>query len=158
TRVKIFNPETFEELPIGEEGLVAISGPQIMKGYLNDPEKNKKALLDHQGAKWYLTWDKGYMNEEGLLLIEDMYGRFAKIAGEMVSLASVENSIRPLLTEQDEVAAVAIPDEKKGEKVVLLHTVQDFDTDALKKNLLANGLNNLLIPSDYIYIEALPKL
>lgn len=158
TRIRILNPETFEELPLGEEGLVAISGPQIMKGYLDEPEKNKKALLDVDGAHWYLTWDKGYINEEGFLFIVDRYARFAKIAGEMISLASVENSIRPLLTEQEEIAAVSIPDEKKGERVVLLHTVKDFDTDNLKKTLLANGLNNLLIPSEFIYMDNLPKL
>ncbi|BBI48936.1 hypothetical protein HORIV_13570 [Vreelandella olivaria] len=65
TSFKIVDPESFEELPTGEAGMILISGPQIMQGYLNDPDRTAKALHESDGHRWYITGDKGFIDEDG---------------------------------------------------------------------------------------------
>ena len=116
----IVDPESFEPLPTGEAGMILIGGTQVMKGYLGDEEKTKSVIKTIDGIRWYVTGDKGYVDEDGFLTIVDRYSRFAKLGGEMVSLGLVESEIAKLLDEDSQIAITAIPDDKKGEKVVLL--------------------------------------
>jgi len=121
TTIKIVDPNTLEELPIGEAGLILIGGPQIMKGYLNDPEKTNAAIVEKDGVRWYKSGDKGKLDIDGFLIILDRYSRFAKLGGEMVSLGAVEIQIAEIIDNQDvEVLAITLPDSSKGEKIVLL--------------------------------------
>ncbi len=85
---KIVDPESFEELVTGEEGMILIGGTQIMKGYIGDPEKTASVIKELDGIRWYVTGDKGRIDEDGFLTIVDRYSRFAKVAGEMVSLGT----------------------------------------------------------------------
>ncbi|MFK5977096.1 MAG: acyl-[ACP]--phospholipid O-acyltransferase [Sulfurovum sp.] len=154
---KIVNPETFIPLATGEEGMILIGGTQIMKGYIGDAEKTKKSLYIKDGIRWYITGDKGRLDEDGFLTIIDRYSRFAKIAGEMVSLGLVEESIKKIITEDNQIAITAIPDIKKGEKLVLfLEGV--LSIEALKDLMKMLKLNPLYIPTSYYKVEALPKL
>ncbi len=121
TSVKVVDPESLDELPTGQAGMVIVSGPQVMQGYLHDPERTASALKTLDGQRWYVTGDKGYMDEDGFLTLIDRYTRFAKIAGEMVSLTAVENAVRAALEEADTpLMAVSLPDARKGERLVLL--------------------------------------
>lgn len=158
TSCMIVDPDTFAELPTGEAGMILIGGAQVMQGYLNNPEKTASVIKEIYGTRWYITGDKGYIDEDGYLFIVDRYSRFAKIAGEMVSLGAVENAIRKVLDDAEkEVIIVAIPDAKKGEKLVALHQF-DLQPDELKPKLLATGLNPLALPSEWLKVEVLPKL
>ncbi|BBI59945.1 hypothetical protein HSBAA_12510 [Vreelandella sulfidaeris] len=65
TSFKTVDPDSFEELPTGEAGMILISGPQIMQGYLNDPNCTAKALHEIGGHRWYITGDKGFIDEDG---------------------------------------------------------------------------------------------
>lgn len=65
TSFKIVDPDSFEELPTGEVGTILISGPQIMQGYLNDPQRTAAAIKKLDGQRWYITGDKGFIDEEG---------------------------------------------------------------------------------------------
>jgi acyl-[acyl-carrier-protein]-phospholipid O-acyltransferase/long-chain-fatty-acid--[acyl-carrier-protein] ligase len=155
---KIVDPATFEELPAGEAGLILIGGPQIMKGYLGDPERTAAAIVEQGGIRWYKSGDKGRLDEDGFLTILDRYSRFAKIGGEMVSLGAVEEAVaRALADEAADYAAVAVADEKKGEKVVLL-VAGAPDTGAVRQQLIDAGTNPLMIPSEILAVEAIPKL
>ena len=158
TRVKVIDPITHQELSLGEAGLLVISGPQLMLGYLDEPEKNKNAFILLNEERWYNTGDKGYLDEEGFIYIVDRYSRFAKIGGEMVSLTSVENNLRNHLDETVECIAINVPDDKKGERIVLLHNAQDVDFSAIQKAMLQAGINSLLLPSEYCYSSDIPKL
>jgi acyl-[acyl-carrier-protein]-phospholipid O-acyltransferase/long-chain-fatty-acid--[acyl-carrier-protein] ligase len=153
----IVNPDTFEPLPTGEDGMMLIGGTQVMKGYLHNEEKTKSVIKEIDGIRWYITGDKGHIDEDGFVTIVDRYSRFAKIAGEMVSLGLVESEIGKLLGEDDQISITAIPDIKKGEKVVLLLEGQK-DIDELKSEIKGLGMNPLYIPSDYFKVEAVPKL
>lgn len=158
TTIKIVDPDTLEELPIGEAGLIIIGGPQIMKGYLNDPEKTKTAIVEKDGVRWYQSGDKGKLDSDGFLIILDRYSRFAKLGGEMVSLGSVEIQIAEIIDNPDvEVLAVTLPDPSKGEKIILL-VAGDIEVDQLKAKILKSNISPLMQPKAYLAVEAIPKL
>ncbi|WP_308873960.1 AMP-binding protein [Thiothrix subterranea] len=67
TSFRIVDPNTLETLPTGADGLILIGGPQVMKGYLNAPEKTAQAIAELDGQRWYKTGDKGHVDEDGFL-------------------------------------------------------------------------------------------
>ncbi len=154
---KIVDPQSFELLPTGEDGMILIGGTQIMKGYIGDPEKTASAIKVINGIRWYITGDKGHLDEDGFLTIVDRYSRFAKIAGEMVSLGMVEAHINKTLDEESQISVVALPDIKKGEKLVLL-LEGSLSVEALKEKIKTLEINPLFVPSEYFKVETLPKL
>jgi acyl-[acyl-carrier-protein]-phospholipid O-acyltransferase/long-chain-fatty-acid--[acyl-carrier-protein] ligase len=154
---RIVDPETLVTLPIGEDGLILFGGSQVMLGYLSDPEKTAQVIVELDGKRWYKTGDKGHLDKDGFLTIVDRYSRFAKIAGEMVSLGAIEGAIGPQLPEDAEVLATAVPDGKKGERVVLLIAGQ-IDEQTLERAIEQSGLNPLMRPSMLVPVEAIPKL
>jgi len=154
---RIVDPESFETLSTGEEGMILIGGTQIMKGYIGDPEKTASVIKEMDGIRWYVTGDKGRLDEDGFLTIVDRYSRFAKLAGEMVSLGLVEAEIRKTLGEEDQIAVTALPDDKKGEKLVLL-LESEMKLDTLKEKIKSLEMNPLFVPSLYFKVEELPKL
>lgn len=159
TMIKIVNPETFEPLEVEEEGMVLISGIQVMKGYLNDKEKTKSVLKKIDGRTWYITGDKGKINNEGFLSIVDRYSRFAKLGGEMISLSFIERKIEKLIDDDVEIVASAMKDEKKGEKIVLLlSNISSLKLQELKQKIKNSFDNKLLIPSEYKVVEQIPRL
>ena len=155
--VRIVDPETMLDLPQGEAGLILIGGTQIMKGYLHDPGRTAEAIVEQDGIRWYKTGDKGKIDEDGFIVILDRYSRFAKIGGEMVSLTAVENAMREVAPEESEIAAAAVPDPKKGERVVALVCGMD-DPSALKSAMLEAGTEPIMVPSTFIGVDAIPKL
>ncbi|PCJ39536.1 MAG: hypothetical protein COA71_13860 [SAR86 cluster bacterium] len=158
TEILIVDPETMETLPTGEAGMILIHGGQVMREYLNNPEKSKLALPEINGMTWYVSGDKGYLDEDGFLFIQDRYSRFAKIGGEMVALGQVEATIRKVIGDIElEVVAMNIPDSKKGETVIVL-TNRSLDKSELRDKLLGNGLTTLSLPSAYFLVDEIPKL
>ncbi len=153
----IVDPDTLKPLPIGEDGMMLIGGTQVMKGYLGDKEKTKSVIKEIDGIRWYITGDKGHIDEDGFVTIVDRYSRFAKIGGEMISLGLVEQEIGKLLNEYSQIAITAIADSKKGEKIVLL-LEGDKDLEELKQQIKELKLNPLYIPSSYYKVDEIPKL
>ncbi|MFT6889703.1 MAG: acyl-[acyl-carrier-protein]-phospholipid O-acyltransferase [Halioglobus sp.] len=158
TSFKIVDPQTLTELPLGEDGLILISGSQVMLGYLNDQEKTDEVIVELDGMRWYKSGDKGHLTIEGFLVIVDRFSRFAKIGGEMISLTSVEANVLHALDDDSAiVAAVAIPDTRKGEKIILL-SEQKLDIDTVRKSLIAANVSSLLIPTAVYQVPEIPKL
>jgi acyl-[acyl-carrier-protein]-phospholipid O-acyltransferase/long-chain-fatty-acid--[acyl-carrier-protein] ligase len=166
TSFKIVDPESFQELASNVDGMILIGGVQVMQGYLGKDdqakEKNANAIKQIDGLRWYVTGDKGHVDEDGYLTIVDRYSRFAKLGGEMVSLSAVEQVLTKLLTldkvdSDHEVMAINIPDDKKGERIVLLSTMACELSD-IRNAMNDNKSNPLMIPSVVIRVEALPKL
>jgi len=98
---RIVDPETCEELPTGEAGLILIGGLQIMQGYLNDDAKTNEVITKRNGIRWYKSGDKGRVDEDGFLTILDRYSRFAKIGGEMISLGAIEEAVERVIENED---------------------------------------------------------
>ncbi|WP_369433930.1 AMP-binding protein [Psychromonas sp. MME1] len=157
TSFKIVDPDTFIELPTGGEGLILIGGAQIMLGYLNNPEKTEQVIKDINGERWYLSGDKGRLDSDGFLTILDRYSRFAKLGGEMISLSAIELAVLKDFDEEVEVVAVAIADPQKGESIILLYQ-GELDSREVRKSMLAQGCNPLMVPKRWYQVEAIPKL
>ena len=155
TILKTVDPDSGEDLSFGAEGLVAVRGPQVMVGYLNQPEATARVIKDG----WYLTGDLGYVDEDGFLKITDRLSRFSKIAGEMVPHVGVESAIMQI-TEVDEhhVAVTAVPDPKHGERLCVVYTELGMSADEIHKALTASRIPRLWIPSvrDFIQVPEIP--
>ncbi len=153
THIRIIDPSTQQELKSGEDGLITVGGVQVMRGYLNNVEKTEEVIYEYEGVRYYKTGDKGHLDDDGFLYIIDRYSRFAKIGGEMVSLGAVEEQLRDLESRGIEYVAVALPDDKKGEQIVLLHTKGD-----IKEYIKSIQLAPLLRPSKFIEVDSIPLL
>lgn len=156
--IRIVAPETMKPLPEGEEGLMLVKGPNVMLGYLNQPEKTAEALRDG----WYVTGDIARIDSDGFVEITDRLARFSKIGGEMVPHGRVEEALNSALDLAESAFAVAsIPDEKRGERLVVLHTVSEEDARRAHEEVSRSGsLPNLWLPrtGDYFRIDAIPVL
>lgn len=155
--VRVVDPETGEPRPLGEPGLLLVRGPNVMKGYLGQPEKTASVLRDG----WYVTGDMASLDEAGFLQITDRLSRFSKIGGEMVPHVKVEETLQELSGETDRAFAVTgVPDEKKGERLIVLHTLREDALKACLDKLSTAGLPNLWVPraNQFVRVEALPHL
>ncbi|MDR1554818.1 MAG: AMP-binding protein, partial [Campylobacteraceae bacterium] len=157
TIVKIVDPESLEELPTGEDGLILIGGSQVMKGYYKNEEKTNEAIVKIGDWRYYKSGDKGHIDEDGFVTIVDRYSRFAKIGGEMISLANVENLIISSFKHEIDLIAVNISDEKKGEKIILLFT-GELSYEEFLQTVKNADIAPLLMPSEFYKVESLPKL
>ena len=151
------NPWSGKVLPPGESGMLLVRGPNIMLGYLGQPEKTAEVLRDG----WYCTGDIARLDADGFLQITGRLNRFSKIGGEMVPHLKVEEQLQELAG----VAGVAfvvigVPDEKKGERLVVLHQLPEADLPVLLEKFAASDLPNLWKPkADAFYrVESFPML
>ena len=120
--VKIVDPDTQRVLGINQPGLLLVRGPNVMQGYLNRPDKTAEVLRDG----WYNTGDIATVDEDGFLRITDRLSRFSKIGGEMVPHIKVEDKLQELAGAAEQMFVVtAVPDEKKGERLIVLHTLAE---------------------------------
>jgi acyl-[acyl-carrier-protein]-phospholipid O-acyltransferase/long-chain-fatty-acid--[acyl-carrier-protein] ligase len=157
TKIIITDPESFKPLPTLEEGMILICGVQVMQGYLKDDSKTDEVIKIINNQRYYVTGDKGKIDEDGFVTIVDRYSRFAKVGGEMISLGALELQLKEHISIDIDLCATNIPDEKKGEKIIVLY-VSEIKEDELKKLLISSDINPLYIPSDVIQLEELPKL
>jgi acyl-[acyl-carrier-protein]-phospholipid O-acyltransferase / long-chain-fatty-acid--[acyl-carrier-protein] ligase len=110
---------------------------------------------------WYNTGDIATVDEDGFLRITDRLSRFSKIGGEMVPHIRVEEKLHELIGAEGQVLAVtAIPDEKKGERLVVVHTLKDDALKDCQEKLAKSDLPALWKPrpDQFIYVEKLPYL
>jgi len=160
--VKITNPATDEETPIDQSGIIWLKGANIFQGYLNKEELTKDVLIDG----WFKTGDVGKMDDDGFLYIEGRISRFSKIAGEMVPHETVEAAITKILgldgESERKIAIVGVPDEKKGEAIILLSTVagEALEQEQLdiRYKLLDEGIPALWCPKTIVPVDEIPVL
>ena len=127
--VKVVDIETGLPVTPGSQGMLLVKGPNVMRGYLGKPEKTAEVLRDG----WYTTGDIATMEEDGFLTITDRLSRFSKIGGEMVPHIRIEEKLQELSEATEQVFAVtSVADEKKGERLLVVHTLGD---DALLKTI-----------------------
>jgi acyl-[acyl-carrier-protein]-phospholipid O-acyltransferase/long-chain-fatty-acid--[acyl-carrier-protein] ligase len=155
--VRIVDPETREPLPLDQTGLLLVRGPNVMQGYLGKEKITAEVLK----AGWYITGDIAALDEDGFLTITDRLSRFSKIGGEMVPHIKVEEKLHELAgaTEMSFVVT-GVPDGKKGERLVVLHSLSDDELKAVLGKLPQSGLPNLWIPraNQFFHVEEFPHL
>jgi acyl-[acyl-carrier-protein]-phospholipid O-acyltransferase / long-chain-fatty-acid--[acyl-carrier-protein] ligase len=154
---QIRDPETNALLSPYQLGMLWLKGPNVFEGYLNEEAKSRKVLQDG----WFKTGDLGRFDEDGFLYIEGRISRFSKIGGEMVPHEAIENKLIEQFDlrsdEQRIVAVVGVPDEGKGERLVMLCT-QEFDVVEVREKLAAAGFPNLWMPKVIRKVDELPVL
>ncbi|WP_410499820.1 bifunctional acyl-ACP--phospholipid O-acyltransferase/long-chain-fatty-acid--ACP ligase [Chitinibacter sp. S2-10] len=143
---------------IDEGGQLLVSGPNVMKGYLRYENPGQlDTLPTEDGIAWYDTGDIVTIDADGYICIQGRAKRFAKIAGEMISLEVVEAIARKASPEMQH-AASARADEAKGEALVLFTTQTDLSRDALLAAARELGAPELAVPRDLRIVSAIPLL
>lgn len=154
---EIRDPETDRKLSLHDTGMLWVRGPNIFEGYLDDPIRTREVL--HDG--WFKTGDLGRFDEDGFLFIEGRLSRFSKIAGEMVPHEMIEQKILSVLKldahSERVLTIMGIPDEAKGEALVLLSSVK-IDLQQLRVALREAEVPNLWAPRTIRRVEAIPVL
>lgn len=147
-------------LPAGQTGLLEIRGPNVMKGYYKRPDLTAEVMH----GEWYRTGDMGIVHPDGFIEITGRLSRFSKIGGEMVPHIQIEDTISRILGPTDDgslrAAVTAVPDPKRGERLIVLHTSLPLSKSDLLKKMSAADLPNLYIPSEdsFLEVEAIPVL
>lgn len=155
--VQIVDPDRYEPLPAGTPGMLLVKGPNVMKGYLGRDDLTAQVMRNG----WYITGDIASLDEDGFLTITDRLSRFSKIGGEMVPHGTVEEALHQAAGADTQVFAVTgLPDEKKGERLAVLHTLDESRIPAILEKVSASGLPNLFIPGkhQFVKVDALPVL
>lgn len=161
--VKITNAVDDADCDIDQQGIIWLKGANIFPGYLNNEEKTNEVF----DGKWFNTGDVGRVDSEGFLHIEGRTSRFSKIGGEMVPHELLEATIIEVLGLDEEserkVAVVGIPDEKKGEAILLLSCITDPQTTSqavidLRYKLLDQKIPSLWCPKEILPVDEIPIL
>jgi acyl-[acyl-carrier-protein]-phospholipid O-acyltransferase/long-chain-fatty-acid--[acyl-carrier-protein] ligase len=151
------NPWGENTVAVGGPGMLLVRGPNVMRGYLGFPEKTADVLRHG----WYCTGDMATLDEDGFLQITGRLSRFSKIGGEMVPHLKIEEKLQELAGVAEPMFVVAaVPDEKKGERLVVLHKLAENDLPACLEKFAAGDLPNLWKPkADAFYrVENFPLL
>ena len=154
---RVLDPDRGLRVGPGESGLLWVRGANVMRGYLEMPDKTAEVLRDG----WYNTGDVAYIDEDGFIFITGRLSRFSKIGGEMVPHVTVEERLHEALgLSEQQLAVAAVPDPKRGELLVVLHTLDEDCLEGIGEALAGAGLPNLWIPRREMFflVEALPML
>jgi acyl-[acyl-carrier-protein]-phospholipid O-acyltransferase / long-chain-fatty-acid--[acyl-carrier-protein] ligase len=155
--VRIVDPVTRAPLPLGQPGLMLVRGPNVMSGYLGRPEQTAEVLQDG----WYSTGDIAAMDEDGFLQITDRLSRFSKVGGEMVPHIKIEEKLQELAGDLDRnLVVTGVGDEKKGERLVVLHCLDQAALNDLLARLPQLDLPKLWVPkaSQFYHVDGIPLL
>jgi acyl-[acyl-carrier-protein]-phospholipid O-acyltransferase / long-chain-fatty-acid--[acyl-carrier-protein] ligase len=160
--IRITDPASEKFVPLHQQGIIWFKGPNVFPGYLNEPKKSAEVLKDG----WFRTGDVGRVDDDGFLYIEGRISRFSKIAGEMVPHETVEAAINKALGLDAEterrIAVVGVPDEQKGEAIILLSTIAgpalEQECIDLRYKLLDEGLSSLWCPKQIVPVSEIPVL
>jgi acyl-[acyl-carrier-protein]-phospholipid O-acyltransferase/long-chain-fatty-acid--[acyl-carrier-protein] ligase len=151
------HPWDGKSVAAGEPGMLLVRGPNVMRGYLGLPEKTADVLRHG----WYCTGDVATVDDDGFLQITGRLSRFSKIGGEMVPHLKIEEKLQELAGVAETMFVVAgVPDEKKGERLLVLHKLAENDLQACLEKFAASDLPNLWKPkADAFYrVEQFPLL
>ena len=147
-----------EPIPgIEQGGRLFVRGPNVMLGYLLPDSDQLKPPSSSRGPGWYDTGDIADIDEDGFITILGRAKRFAKIGGEMISLTAVEELAMNVWPRFNH-AAANLPDEKKGEKIILVTDNRDATRKELQEYAREHGIGELYIPKKVILADALPVL
>ena len=139
---------------IDDAGRMWLRGPNLMLGYMT---ADRPGELQPLSGGWHDSGDIVHIDREGFVEIRGRAKRFAKIAGEMVSLGAVEMLVQSLWPEERH-AAIAVPDKRKGERIILATTLARADKSALVMHSKTRGLGELMVPSEILHVDDIPVL
>jgi acyl-[acyl-carrier-protein]-phospholipid O-acyltransferase / long-chain-fatty-acid--[acyl-carrier-protein] ligase len=139
---------------IDEGGRLSVRGPNVMLGYL---KADRPGVLVPPEEGWHDTGDIVTIDHEGFVTIRGRAKRFAKIGGEMISLAAVE-ALASELWPESQSAVVAEPDPRRGERLVLVTEREGATRAALQAHAKTRGASDLMMPAEVMVVDKLPLL
>ena len=135
-------------------GRLFVKGPNIMLGYLR---ADNPGVIEPPPGGWHDTGDIVDVDAMRYITILGRAKRFAKIAGEMISLTAIETKLHKAFPDVLQ-AVVAVPDKKKGEQLVLFSTMAKADRKIIGDALRREGANELMVPKTILLVDNLPLL
>ncbi len=165
TRLRVVDLNDGEtQVPLGEEGELICSGPQVMKGYLNKPEETQNALREHDGAIWMHTGDVGLLDEDGYVYVVDRAKDMIIVGGYKVFSSEVEDKLfkHPAI---GMCALIGLPNPERPDSEIVKLVVQKSEeyqgkpNDEVEAELRAFAKENLAVykvPKIYEFVEAIP--
>jgi acyl-[acyl-carrier-protein]-phospholipid O-acyltransferase/long-chain-fatty-acid--[acyl-carrier-protein] ligase len=135
-------------------GRLSVRGPNVMLGYVKGGDLGS---IEPPPDGWHDTGDIVAVDAEGFVWIKGRAKRFAKIAGEMVSLAALEAVAADLWPDAG-TAMTTLPDPRKGERIVLVTVRKDATRQAFSAYAREHGVADVAMPSEVVIVEALPLL
>jgi long-chain-fatty-acid--[acyl-carrier-protein] ligase len=161
--IAIVHPETFEALPLDMQGLILVRGPNIFSGYINNDVNSP--FVEHDGKSWYVTGDLGFLDREGYLTISGRLKRFIKIGGEMISLASIEDVLQKVVSNNGSAIHLEGPSlaisakEISGERPrIVLFSCLPITVDEVNNSLKQAGFSNLVRISSVVELKEIPLM
>lgn len=156
---RVVDLDTGKTAEVGQPGMLWIKGPNVMHGYLGRDDLTAEVLQDG----WYNTGDVAIVDEDGFIHITGRLSRFSKIGGEMVPHLLVEQHLNDVVNEipGDLLCAVtSVPDERKGERLIVIHLPLPMAVDELRQKLIANKVPGIYVPAGnaFFEVEELPML
>jgi acyl-[acyl-carrier-protein]-phospholipid O-acyltransferase/long-chain-fatty-acid--[acyl-carrier-protein] ligase len=139
---------------IDEGGRLWVHGANVMLGYLRE---DAPSVLQSPPDGWYDTGDIVTIDEAGFVTIKGRAKRFAKVGGEMVSLAAAE-ALADAVWKDTAHAVIAVPDARKGEKLLLVTAQRDAEPRMLQAAARERGVAEILVPRDVMVIDRVPLL
>src|SRR5438105_9588237 len=139
---------------VDEGGRLYVRGPNVMLGYL---KADNPGVIEPPHEGWHDTGDIVTIDAQGFITIKGRAKRFAKIGGEMVSLAAVE-ALAAEACPGAALVVVSLPDARKGERLVLITTDPALKRDVLVRHARARGAAELMIPAEILLVAGLPLL
>jgi acyl-CoA synthetase (AMP-forming)/AMP-acid ligase II/acyl carrier protein/1-acyl-sn-glycerol-3-phosphate acyltransferase len=161
--ILIVHPETLAPMERTKEGLILTRGPNVFKGYTDG--EIQSPFLEVMGKSWYKTGDLGSLDEEGNIYISGRLKRFVKVAGEMISLASLEDAIYEgaekndwKLSEEGPSLAVLAKEETDQKSQFFLFSRFDLSLDEANQALREGGISNLAKFSKVTTLDEIPVM
>jgi acyl-[acyl-carrier-protein]-phospholipid O-acyltransferase/long-chain-fatty-acid--[acyl-carrier-protein] ligase len=139
---------------IAEGGRLFVRGANVMQGYLM---ADKPGVVQAPEDGWYDTGDIVSVDADGFVFIQGRAKRFAKIAGEMVSLTMAETLAQDVWKDAD-IAVVSVPDARKGERLVLITSAADATPRAMLARARERGISEIMVPRDVVVVAKVPLL
>lgn len=158
-KMAILNPKTNEFLGANQSGEIAVSGPTMMNGYLNDKAATAETIIEIENEKWVKTGDLGFIDDDGYVHFKQRVKRIIKVSGMPILPAEIEGLVMEY-PEVKEVAAIGVPDEFKGFRIKLFiswnNPSKTISLDEIQKKIKEN-LSTYAVPKEIVVLESLPK-
>ena len=159
TDARVIDPETLQEVPVGEQGEIIIHGPEVFEGYWKRPDATEAAFIEFEGKRFFRSGDLGRMDEDGYFFLTDRLKRMINASGFKVWPAEVEALMfrHPAI---QEACIIAAKDSYRGETVKAVVVLRPTHQDTTEQQIIDWCRENMAVykvPRIVQFVQALPK-
>lgn len=159
TDARVVDPETLQEVPVGEQGEIIIHGPEVFEGYWKRPDATASAFIEFDGKRFFRSGDLGHMDEDGYFFLTDRLKRMINASGFKVWPAEVEALMfrHPAI---QEACIIAAKDSYRGETVKAVVVLRATHQDTTEQQIIDWCRENMAVykvPRIVQFVTALPK-